>query len=170
MERMGVLSLLLLATTAPGQEVSREPAIKAAYLYNFGKYVEWPKAVFDKQNSPLVIGIVGPSEVAKYLSVYTRADKRVQGRPVEVTQWADPKSVGSCHILFVSQLLDAGQRKAVVAAMDGKPVLLVSDQDVGGVRFFVEQNRMRVQIAANQVRARGLKVSSKLLQIAQVVE
>jgi hypothetical protein len=167
--------VLLVAQHAGAQDVSREDAIKAAYLYNFGRYVDWPTSAFSAENSPLVIGIVGPSLVDQHLMAYTKDDKQVRGRPIRIQRWTDAAKFEACHILLISAQLDARQRDLVVKATTGKPVLLVSEGAesilaAGGIHFMVQQNRMKIQIAANQVRARGLKISSKLLQVAEVIE
>lgn len=168
-------SILSFGDVGRAQDVSREDAIKAAYLYNFGRYVEWPDSAFSAEKSPLVIGILGPSLVDQHLAAYTRDDKQVRGRPIRISRWLDASKIDTCHILLLSAQLDARQREQVVKAMNGKPVLLVSEGadailSAGGIHFTVQQNRMKIQIAANQVRARGLKISSKLLQVAEIIE
>jgi hypothetical protein len=154
---------------------SRENTIKAAYLYNFGRYVEWPDSSFTATDSPLIIGIVGPSVIDQQLAAYTKDEKQVRGRPIRIVRWTEGSKPVPCHILLLSAQLDARQREEVLKATAAKPVLLVSEGTdtvlaAGGVHFVVQQNRMKIQIAANQVRARGLKISSKLLQVAEVVD
>jgi len=171
----GLLSALALTgSSALAQDVSREDAIKAAYLYNFGRYVDWPNSSFATEKSPLVIGIVGPSLVDQHLTAYTRDDKQVRGHPIRVIR-TDGGKLDACHILLLSAQLDAQQRALVVKAAEGKPILLVSEGadtvlHAGGIHFTVEQNKMTIQISANRVRDRGLKISSKLLQVAKVVD
>ncbi len=167
-------ALALTGTSARAQDVSREDAIKAAYLYNFGRYVDWPNSSFATETSPLVIGIVGPSLVDQHLSAYTRDDKQVRGHPIRVIRWTNGGNIDACHILLLSAELDARQREVVVKAAEGKPILLVSEGTdtvlpAGGIHFTVEQNKMTIQISADRVRERGLKISSKLLQVAKVV-
>jgi hypothetical protein len=164
-----------LPSPAVAQDASREDAIKAAYLYNFGRYVDWPSTSFTADNSPLVIGIVGPSVIDQHLAAYTREDKQVRGRPIQIARSIDAKKMAGCHILLLSAQLDARQREEIVKATSGKPILLVSEGadsvlSAGGIHFTVQQNKMKIQIAAAQVRARGLKISSKLLQVAEVVD
>jgi hypothetical protein len=166
------------ATTLLAQEeeasISREYRIKAAYLYQFGRYVEWPDKAFSGPDAPFVIGVLGESPVIADLEQIARI-KKIQNRAVEIRRFASAADVRACNILFVPATLTAEAQAAVLRKVTGRNMLLVGDSadflDGGGVvQFTTEENNIRIAIARKAADREGLKISAKLLQVARIVE
>lgn len=154
-------------------ELNREYAIKAAYLYQFGRYVQWPAESFADNQSPLVIGLLGPDPFGGILNEISRT-KRLEGRPIVVRQFASMADYTPCHILFVNAVVTPEEKTAAIQHTRGKPVLLVGEEpgfaERGGtINFFLEENRIRFEINTEVARQNQLKISSKLLSLAKIV-
>jgi hypothetical protein len=164
---------------APAQQqdvIDREPEIKAAYLYNFGRYVEWPAAagsVGESGPRDFVIGVVGDSPVIAPLRTIA-ASKKVAGRAIVVRQFSTEKDFRPCQVLFVP----AGQNPELVAAILKKAretaTLVVGDEEgfalkQGQIGFYSDQNNMKFEINAGSAEKAGLKISSKLLSLGRLV-
>ena len=152
-------------------EVS-EYQVKAAFLYNFVKFVEWP-SVLNGSQDPIVIGILGPDPFGPVLD-RTFADKRVGGRRLELRRYGKVEELQLCHVLFVSSTLKRDWSK-VLAAVQGTPVMTVSDEggfvESGGIiELLLEDNKIRFDINLNEGKRSGLKISAQLLQLARRVE
>ena len=153
--------------------VSREYAIKAAYLYQFGRYVQWPTNTFSSDDSPLVIGLLRTDPFGDILQKIART-KRIEGRPITVRQFASMADYVPCHILFVASSVSPEERAAAIQKVRGTPVLLVGEdpgfaKQGGTVNFFQEENRIRFEINAEAAKRDQLKISSKLLSLAKIV-
>jgi hypothetical protein len=167
---------VLIAGAAPsgGQElINREYKIKAAYLYNFGRYVEWPAAAFANETAPLTIGIVGPDPLGEDLDQIVQV-KTIEGRPIQVRRFADPREARACHILFLSRALEEKARTEVLHRLSKSGSLFVGETpeflDQGGVICFViQENNVRLVVSLKSAQREELKISSKLLRLAQVV-
>ena len=167
----GALVLLLLVWAAGGQPGNVEYRIKAAYLFNFAKFVSWPSAVFPSPDAPIVIGILGNDPFGSEIDE-TIADKAIEGRPLRVKRLGDTNSWEGCHILFIA----SSERKTlpqILQKLGTSPILTVAEMeeftDIGGmIRFFPYENNIRFAIDLGPVDAAGLKISSKLLQVAVV--
>jgi len=162
---------ILLAASVCGQ-TTEEYRVKAAFLYNFAKFVEWPPRAFKGPVDPIAICIVGKDPFGPALTQAVNG-KTVEGKPYSIRQIADPQQVSGCHILFVG----ASERKvmrAVLSAAHGAPVLTVGEADAfaaegGIVNFKIESGRVRLQINIDSAGEAGLSISSKLLGLAEIV-
>ena len=159
---------------AQGPGVSREYPLKAAFLYNFGNYVEWPADAFASKEAPFVIGIMGQNPFGAILNEIA-ATKQLQGRSIVIRHVATAADAATCQILFIGASVAEPQRTAMVDATAALPVLVVCETpgaaaDGAAVNFFVEQNKVRFEINTRAVQERRLKVSSKLMSLAKVVE
>jgi hypothetical protein len=156
--------------------IDREPEIKAAYLYNFGRYVEWPAApspVGDSGSPDFVIGVVGESPVVAPLRTIA-ATKKLGGRAIVIRQFLAEKDFRPCQMLFVP----AGQNAELVATILKKvretATLVVGDEEgfalkQGQIGFYSDQNNMKFEINASSADKAGLKISSKLLSLGRIV-
>lgn len=161
----GAWALQALAATASD--------VQAAYLFNFVRYVEWPDAAFKSPTAPVRICVLGESGFVDVASA-TINGKSVGERRVVVESTANVSGSGGCHILFVdrSRRQDEGE---VLSSFARSSVLTVSESDDfaerGGVaNFVVVDDQVRFVINKKAADAAGLKISSRLLRIAQVVE
>jgi hypothetical protein len=145
-----------------------EYQVKAAYLYNFAKLVDWPAPA----NGPVVIAVFGRDPFGDVLD-RTVQGKTIDGRPLVVERLSNLEQLKGCHILFVS----AAEKKrlgAILSAVRGEPVLTVGEfegfLDAGGkVNFTVEQNRIRFDVNLSAARQVGLRISARVLNLARLV-
>ena len=157
---LAIAVLGLSARPAPGQEPrSLEYQVKAAFLYNFLKFVEWPDP---GDNRPWSIGVAGGWEFAQILEDTLRG-KTVNGRPVAVTRLEGPGDAGGCQVVFI--------RTALKLPLAVPPGVLTVGEDPGFlghggiINFYIEGNKVRFEISAEAARAAGLHVSSQLLKL-----
>jgi hypothetical protein len=151
---------------------ARASAVKAAFLYNFAGFVEWPPGTFQRPDQPLVIGVAGDDEVAADLEQLT-AGRTVGERPLAVRRLAEGAPATGVQIYFVGRRRESQLRDAVEGAAG--PVLVVTDQPgalrLGSVINFVsEGGRLRFAASLAAAEARNLKLSARLLAVAQDVE
>ena len=157
---------------ASGHGLTRESAVKAAFLYKFASFVEWPPDAFRGPSEPFVIGVFGDEAVASELEQLTRG-RSVEGHPVTVVRIREADAVGRLHMLFAGGPRESRIRD-VLAAVRG-PVLTVADGSAGGqprpvLQFTNEEGRVRFTASLAAASARSLKLSSRLLAVAQHVE
>jgi hypothetical protein len=164
------ISLVLLPMQA--QPVSpSEYQVKAAFLYNFAKFVEWPAEVF-QDNKPFVIGIVGHDPFGGLIDEAV-SGKTVRDRKITVNRYSKIEDAANSHILFVAG--SEGEEVARILKRLGKaPVLTVSDierfaEEGGMIQLVTDQNRVRFAVNVAAVDRAGLKPSSQLLKLAQIV-
>lgn len=146
--------------------------IKAAFLYKFGGFVEWPDAAFAGPETPLVIGALGADALADELERVT-AGRRVQDRAVAVRRLRPGEKPEGVHVLFIGESQNA-RIAEVAAALRGEPVLVVSESASATSRgsminFVVEGNRVRFDVALPPAEAGHLKISARLLGVARRV-
>lgn len=154
--------------------VNRENQIKAAYLYQFGRYVEWPAKSFKDAKSPFVIGVMAQDPLLPTLEQIARA-KKIQDRSIRIRQFSSISAIRPCHILYFSGAIPPEKQAEIMRKLAQPGVLLIGDADgfldKGGVmQFIVEDNRIRVVISRKAAERAGLAVSAKLLQVARVVD
>jgi hypothetical protein len=162
--------LLGLASRAVAGGVD-EYAIKAAYLYNFAKFVEWPTESFTHAEAPLTICVAGGSPFGSALEALT--GKKVATHPVEVRYLPNPSRIDQCHIAFLSRT-EQPRLKPLLAQLVGRPVLTVSDisdfAQGGGIIGLVEaEERIHFNINLDAARQADLKLSSHLLKLATII-
>lgn len=173
---LAAVMIMVVITTAvvftEPLESTSEDNIKAAYLFNFAKFVEWPKEAFRSDNEPIYVCVLGDDSLASILS--SIENKTVGGRKLDII--SDQTDVGSrnCHILYIG---DSFGRKGpyLLDSIRQKPVLTVSSQEgfasEGGMIGFIRKgNYIRFEVNLDAVRESGLSISSRLLKLAVIVE
>jgi hypothetical protein len=172
-----LLALLALRTPPAAAPASPAPAdeyaVKAAFLYNFAKFVEWPESAFAGHPESHRFCVYGADLFAPAV-LQDLGKKAVQGRRVAILHPALPQELAACQIVFLRRGDDA-RLPEVLSAVGGLPVLLVGEtegfaQRGGMINFVVEQERVRFEINRRAARAAGLQISSKLLGLAKVVD
>lgn len=144
--------------------------VKAAYLYKFGLFVEWPSAAFASPASPVNLCLVGEGPIGPILDM-TAGKQRVNEREVIVRRLKTVGRESGCHILYL-QDADAQLSGQIIAAVRGSWVLTVTDTRGGGgaakgiINFVIKDNRMRFEIDDEAAAQNGLGISSKLLSLA----
>jgi hypothetical protein len=176
---MAVLSLNFIAAAgagfpghACGQEaLPSEYQMKAAYLYNFAKFVEWPPAALPTTNSPIIIGVLGDDPFDGFLDS-TVQHKTIDGHPLAIRRLKTAAEAKTCHVLFIS----SSEKKnwpEISAALAGASVLTVSENwdhftaQGGMILLFMEGKRIYFEINNDAARKAGLKISSKLLLLGK---
>lgn len=168
--------LMLAAATALAQAqglgLVRESAVKAAFLYKFGSFVEYPAGTFASRTAPFVIGVVGDDAVAAELEQLT-SGRDIDGHPVTVARVREGEDMQPVQILYAGGPRESRTRD-VLEKVRG-PVLTVADAPLSGrsapvLYFTQDQGRLRFGASLTAAAARGVKLSSKLLAVAQTVE
>ena len=104
-----------------------EYRIKAAFLYKFGGYIEWPERAFARADSPIAIGVMGADALADELAEIV-AGRNVNGRPVSVRKLRAGDSIAGLHVLFIGRS-DSGRLPEILAAAKGRPLLTVTESE-----------------------------------------
>lgn len=159
---------------AQADVVNREYPLKALFLYNFGGYVEWPVTAFLGPDQPFVIGVLGPAPLLDTLSDIA-ASKKIGQRRIVIQHFLSVEAIRSCQILFVTRGVSPQEQRQAVEKLVNQPVLIVGESDGfarsgGTVNFFVESNKIRFEINPEAARQQQLKISSKLLALARIVQ
>lgn len=153
------------ATADPISDV----AMKAAFLYNFAKFTEWPRLAPD---APLTLCVVGDDRVAAAL-IDTVRNQRIGAHAVDARSVASDAPLRSCDLLFVSTS-ETRRATSVLDTLKTLPILTVSDgkdfsRSGGIIEFFVESGHMRFAINIDAAGHSGLRLSSRLLGLAKIV-
>lgn len=165
-------ALRLPLRAQPLLEPVQEYQLKAAFLYNFAKFVDWPAPATDAME-PLVVVVFGRDPFGPVLE-NALWGKTIHNRPLVVRRASRVEEVMPCHVLFVG----AQERRRLpqaLAAVEGAPVVTVSEiedflEQGGTVQFVRDGNKLRFEINLGAARRSGLSISSKLLNLARAVK
>jgi hypothetical protein len=165
------LSVAFRPLSASAQN-STTVALKAAFLYNFAKFAEWPAAAL-APGQRLSLCVLGEQAIADALEL-TISGRAVDGHELTVQMVKADGPLRSCHLLYIGDR-DTKRVALVLEALKGAPVLTVGEGDKfaasGGVaQLIVENDRMRFAVNVTSARRSGLKMSSKLLSLATIVK
>jgi hypothetical protein len=148
-----------------------EYEIKAAFLFNFAKFVEWPVRNLEDIDGSFIIGILGKDPFNSALE-QTIGDKTVGGAAIEIRRFSKAEDLRFCHILFISGS-EKSSLPAILKRLEGRSVLTVSDlpdfaRFGGMITFYTENNKVRFMIHIQAAEKAGLKLSAKLLTLAKI--
>ena len=165
---IGISMGVLLAAAAGGQTTD-EYHVKAAFLYNFAKFVDWPPQTFKNARDPVSICVLGASPFGGSLDEAV-AGKSIDGRKFAVRQVADMAQAEGCQILFIT-----ARQKKLPPDVIMAGVLTVGESDGfasggGVIGFKLEGGKVRLEINVGAADQRKLRISSKLLSLAQIVK
>lgn len=168
----GMILGLLLATAAQGQS-AEEYRVKAAFLLNFARFVEWPPQEFKSTTDPIAICVVGQNPFGSSLEEAVTG-KRVEGRTFLVRQLSIGQPVSGCQLLFVSSS-ERNRLHAILAEIKIDGVLTVGETDTfasegGMINLKIEAGRVRLQVNVEAAEEAKLRISSALLSLAQIVK
>jgi len=149
-----------------------EYQVKAAFLFNFAKFVEWPSGAFATDHSPISICILGDNPFGGSLEKAVFGQS-ANGRPLMTRQVASPKEAGDCQMVFVSPS-EQNHFTQIIGNLQGKSVLTVADSDAfaeqgGMIQFYIDNHRVRFEVNVNACTNAHLKVSSKVLALAKII-
>lgn len=161
------------AVTAPAQDSSSsEYLIKAGFIYNFAKLVDWPATAFSQPDSPIVIGILGADPFGPVIDKVL-AGKKVNDHAFLIKRLKSAADAKDCHILFVSASETARINDAI-RLTKSMPILTISEipgfANRGGIiNLTLEDSRVRFEVNVDAAKAADLNISSRLLALAKIV-
>jgi hypothetical protein len=170
--RLGVLILGLMLVAGDASAALSEHRLKAVFLFNFTKFVEWPPSAFAAADAPFVIGVYGRDPFGSDLDEVARGES-VNGRPLLVKRVQTVQDAAACQILFIPESEQANL-DGILAALTRSNTLTVSDLDGAAhrgamIRLVTDHDKVRMRINVDSARAAGLTISSKLLRAAEIV-
>lgn len=152
---------------------SREYQIKAAFLFNFAQFVDWPATAFTNGTAPFYIGILGDDPFGAAL------DETIQGEAINnhkiiVVRSQNVGDLKNCAMIFVSKS-EKRHIPEILSDLDSRPILTVSEvdgfaQDGGSINFFLDGTKVRFEINPAASQSDGLKISSQLLSLGKIVQ
>ena len=170
LQNAALAATLICASVISGRaQGPSEYEVKAAYLYRFARFVEWPAAA---SRSPFVLCVVGDDPFGHLLDEVA-AKAVIKEKPVRIRRLSQLEEIGSCHTLYISSSEDV-RLTEILAALDQRPVLTVSDapqfaQRGGMIGFSVVANRVRFTVNLKAAQDAGLTMNSELLRVATTV-
>jgi hypothetical protein len=170
---LALLGPLVFCLTSPLQaERPSEYEVKAAFLFNFAKFVEWPGSAFPDTNSPLTVCILGDAPFGEAFAPIQ--GQTVRGRRLRVERHQKVDGLVNCHILFISAARTS-ELPQVLRRLGTAGTLIVGEQEgfarTGGmISFSIQENRVQFEINLEATDKAGLKLSSRLLRLASIVD
>ena len=178
MRRCAVLGAIALLLAGPPARLSADPLpseydVKATLIVNFMKFVEWPDDTSLVAPGPLVLAVVGNDPFGAALE-HATAGQSINGRPVQVRRWRSARELGPCHVLFIA-VSDADEARRILGEVRGAAVLTIGDRpsfvsEGGMIGFFMHDSRIRFDISPASAERAHLRISSRLLAVAHVVQ
>lgn len=167
-----ILALLCIPVLQAQQPKVSEYQVKAVYLYNFGRFVQWPPNAPAAKGDSFSICILGQDPFGQTLDS-TLAGETLDDKPVAVKRISSPRDAGNCRILFISST-EESHLKEILAALDESCVLTVSDMPAfsrrgGMIQFVLEGDKVRFEINLTKAETAKLTLSSELLKVATTV-
>lgn len=166
---LAAASALVSLPASHAREAQRADALKAGYLFNFLKFVDWPPLV---PTDTLTVCLLGESSVYEEMAAGL-SDKRLGTRQLVARRLAAAEPTAPCQVLYI----DAGQFPAAADLIVTRPAALLTVSDApdflrngGIIALFDEGNRLRFRISVDNARHAKLRISSHLLQLASAVE
>ncbi|HVT88854.1 MAG TPA: YfiR family protein [Tepidisphaeraceae bacterium] len=166
-----ILSLASPSRALADEATEREYQVKAAMIFNFAQFTEWPADTFQNDGAPFIFATVGTDPFHGTLE-QSLAGKIFGGRPVTVVHFASVKEIRPCQVLFVSKDQDANL-KQIMQIVRSKPTLTVGETDAfpwsgGVIRFYMEDNKIRFEINPKAAMEARLTISSKMMKLARI--
>lgn len=157
--------------TDAADEAPFEYRAKAAFIYRFIQFAEWPKEAFSSANASIVVGVLGDSAISKALG--SLKSMTAKGRRLEVKQLKGLEDIAKTHVLFVAE----SERKRVEGVLKtcrNAPILTVGETkefaQLGGViNFYLKDRKIRFEVNLDATKRAKLKLSSKMLRLARIV-
>lgn len=161
---------LLTSSAALASQSVTQPALRAAFLFNFAKFVEWPTDA--SQAGPLTVCVLDDVAVEDSLAQLVNSAP-VSGRTVTLVKGGRNRPIRGCHVLYLGDP-DPARIAAILDELKGAPILTVGDGDQfarggGVIGLFIEDGRMRFAINPDAAQRSGLRLSSRLLSLAKIV-
>jgi hypothetical protein len=148
-----------------------EHEVKAAFIHNFTKFIDWSPDSFESETSPIRIGIMGKGPIDNPLMKLN--GKKVQKRYVEVSRVNNLNNANEYHIIFINRS-EKRRVRSILRTLKGTGILTVGDtpgfaEQCGVINFYLKNGKVRFEINVEASRRENLKISSKLLRLARIV-
>ena len=172
LKRFLLLLVLLTPVAAHAEEASLERQVKAAFLFKFAGYVEWPAGAFASADAPMTIGVYGDEALDRELSTLV-AGRKSAGRNVSVIRIKSVDPVPDVRVLFVARER-SDELSAIAEHARGRPILIVAEDEyaMGNgamINFVLSGGRVRFDVDLSAVNHGSITLSSRLLAVAQQV-
>lgn len=144
-------------------------AVKAAFLYNFAKFIEWPR---EENEEFFLLTILGKDPFGNFLD--DLQDKLIKGKKIRIKRIGSLKEINSPHMLFISPS-EKNQLKKIIKSLEKSAILTVGEteefcQQGGMINFYLDQNKVRFEINNEAAKKVGLRIHSRLLKLARIVK
>lgn len=151
---------------------SKEYQVKAAFLFNFVRFADWPATAFADDDAPIRIGVIGDDPFGAALDDIVRGET-VRNRRLEVRRARQAKDLADCQLVFVSRS-EQEREGEILAALGQRPVLTVGDSERfaghgGVIGFYLEGNKVRFEIDPANAQRQQVKLSAQLLRLGRIV-
>lgn len=174
----GLLALLALLSSVAQVAVSsdlsasREYQLKAAFVYNFTKFIEWPPQSFPGASDSIVVGVLGDSPFGAQLAQVVK-DRRVNGRGIVVKRVDTAAEARSVHLLFVGAMQD-GHFDEIEPGLAGSAVVTIGESSSFAgrgrtINFVLEDDKLRFEINMDSAEHAGLRISAQLQKLAKAI-
>jgi len=157
-------------TSRQQKDKASEYNMKAAFIYNFTKYIEWKPSLDENE---FTIGVIGPSPINDPLGEIVKT-ATVDSKKITIKRFSKPADISFCHILFISR--NSGfPLEDILAKTNGKGMLIISEQDgyagLGtAINFVIVNSKLKFEANTKAINAAGLTASSQLLKLAIIVK
>jgi hypothetical protein len=164
-------ALLLGAGLHAHAQQAPEPTVKAAFLFKFAGYVEWPESAFPAPDSPFVIGVIGADDVAAELEKIVPG-RTVNNHPVVVRRVKEGEPLKGIHVLFIGR--NEPNQRALLRAAQSHGMLAVTESERGlelgsAINFVMSDERIGFEVSLASAERSGLRISSRMLAVARRV-
>ena len=167
-----ILAMLICGPNVSAESMQyQEYLVKAAFLFNFTKFVDWPSESFKDNAAPIKLYILGDDPFGEALD--TIRDKTVKGRRLVIKRCQKVEELEGAHLLFISAS-EKGRVNQILQSLKNTPVLTISETErfgqMGGIiNFITVENKVQFEINSEQAQQNKLKISSQLLKLARIV-
>jgi len=165
-----IVAVISIFGASPGFAAVKpsEQQLKAAYLYNFAKFITWPDTAFSDAEAPMVIGVLGKNPFNGELHQLTA--RNVRKRPIEIRYFKSLNELKDCQLLYIASE-DEGELKSILKSLSTKPLVTVGEgkkfADSGGIiQFVTKRDRLKFIINLDVAKANGIKIEAQLLSLA----
>jgi len=170
--KVSMLLFFIVCSFTPHRQKDKasEYNMKAAFIYNFTKYIDWKSSLDENE---FIIGVIGPSPINDPLGEIVKT-ATVDNKKITIKRFSKPADISFCHILFISR--NAGfPLEDILAKTNGKGMLIVSEQDgyagLGtAINFVIINSKLKFEANQKAINAAGLTASSQLLKLAIIVK
>jgi uncharacterized protein DUF4154 len=164
--------ILLPSATRAQSEISQEYQVKAAFLYNFARFVDWPAKNFENDQAPMVLCVYGKDPFGSVLDDTVRG-KTIGSHSFVVRRLRSSKGLAGCHIAFITDV-GTNQLKDVLPTLQESNVLSVGDdshfaEQGGDIQFVIDRDHVRFVINIDSINRASFRMSSKLLALAKII-